>query len=76
MKSVKIVQKMFGIITVKIHKSFIRTLRGEYSYVLSDSPRWGALFFLAQLFQEIQITPPKYQEMPLKQKEVLKWESS
>ena len=68
MKSVKIVQNMFGIITIKIHKSFVRTLRGEYNNALPDSPRWVALFFLAQLFQEIQ--------MPPKQKEVLKWESS
>ena len=61
-------EKIFGIITIKTHKSVhFQTHQGNHLV---------ALFFLAQLFQEIQITPPKYQVMPPKQKEVFKWESS
>ena len=69
---------MYGIISIK-NSQAISTLRGEHSSALPKTHKGDylvAFFSLAQLFQEIQFTPPKCQEMPPKQKEGFKRESS
>lgn len=70
MKSVKIVQKMYGIITI-INSQTISTLKE--GHIIRHSQKLTckgtshvAFFSLAELFQEIQISPPKCQEMPPK----------